>query len=97
VSVSLAAVQQGDPKIAAELDAIVHRFIDATGWTPATVKHVAGALLYTRYNIFKRWIMKRIVARSGGQTDVSHDYDYTDWVDVRAFAEDFRRRVLAAA
>jgi menaquinone-dependent protoporphyrinogen oxidase len=90
VSVSLAAVQQADPKVAAELDAIVQRFIDATGWKPATVKHVAGALLYTRYNIFKRWIMKRIVAKAGGETDVSRDYDYTDWADLRAFADDFR-------
>jgi menaquinone-dependent protoporphyrinogen IX oxidase len=27
----------------------------------------------------------------------SDDYDYTDWADVRAFAEEFRRRVVAAA
>jgi menaquinone-dependent protoporphyrinogen oxidase len=90
-------MQQSDPKVAAELDAIVQRFLDATGWQPATVKHVAGALLYTRYNIFKRWIMRRIAAKAGGETDVSHDYDYTDWADVRAFAEEFRRRVLTAA
>lgn len=91
VSVSL-AVLQSDPKVAAELDAIVQRFLDATGWKPAIIKHVAGALLYTRYNIFKRWIMRRIAAKAGGETDLSHDYDYTDWADVRAFAEEFRRR-----
>jgi len=28
---------------------------------------------------------------------VSRDYDYTDWDDLRAFAEDFRRRVKTAA
>ena len=97
VSVCLAVLQQADPKVKAELDAIVKRFEARTAWRPPIVKQVAGALLYTRYNIFKRWIMKRIVAKAGGATDVSRDYDYTDWADLRAFAEDFRRRLLAAA
>jgi menaquinone-dependent protoporphyrinogen oxidase len=61
------------------------------------IKHVAGALLYTRYNLFKRWLMKRIVAQQGGDTDTSKDYDYTDWADLRAFANEFRRRIAAAA
>ena len=97
VSVCLAVLQQADPKVKAELEAIVERFATRTGWRPPIVKQVAGALLYTRYNIFKRWIMKRIVAKAGGATDVSRDYDYTDWADLRRFAEDLRRRLQAAA
>ena len=97
VSVCLAVLQQGDPNVKTELDAIVARFAARTGWRPPIVKQVAGALLYTRYNVFKRWIMKRIVAKAGGATDVSRDYDYTAWADLRRFAEDFRRRLQAAA
>ena len=97
VSVCLAVLQQSDPKVQADLQGIVQRFETTTGWRPPVVKHVAGALLYTRYNIFKRWIMKRIVAKAGGDTDVSRDFEYTDWADLRAFAGDFRRRLLAAA
>jgi menaquinone-dependent protoporphyrinogen oxidase len=97
VSVCLAVLAKSNPKTAADLDAVVARFLATTGWRPTIVKHVAGALLYTRYGIFKRWIMKRIVARSGGATDTSKDYDYTDWADLRAFANEFRRRVSAAA
>ncbi len=41
--------------------------------------------------------MRRIVASAGGDTDVSRDYCYTDWADVRGFAEEFRHRLLAAA
>ena len=97
VSVSLGVLQRADPKVMADLEAIVKRFADDTNWRPGTVKHVAGALLYTRYSIFTRWIMKRIAAKAGGETDTSHDYDYTDWADVRAFADDFRRHLAAAA
>ena len=90
-------VLQKDPKVDAELDAIAARFLDAAGWRPTVRKVVAGALLYTQYGFFKRWIMKRIVAKAGGETDTSRDYDYTDWNDVREFARSFGRRVAAAA
>jgi menaquinone-dependent protoporphyrinogen oxidase len=95
VSVSLGVLQH-DPKVSAELDAIVHRFIDPLGWQPAVIKPVAGALSYTKYNFLVRWIMRRIAAKAGGDTDTSRDYDYTDWNDVRAFAGEFGRRVAGA-
>jgi menaquinone-dependent protoporphyrinogen oxidase len=53
------------------------------------IKLVAGALRYTKYNFFVRWMMKRIVAAAGGDTDTSRDYEYTDWQDLRAFADRF--------
>jgi menaquinone-dependent protoporphyrinogen oxidase len=92
VSVCLGVLQQ-DPKVQQELSAIMDRFFTVTGWRPEVTKIVAGALLYTRYNPIMRWIMKRIVRQAGGDTDTSRDYEYTDWVDVRAFAEEFAQRV----
>ena len=88
-------VLQHDPKVDAELHAIIHRFIDPLGWQPTVIKPVAGALLYTKYNLLMRWIMKRISAKNGGATDTSRDYDYTDWTDLEMFANDFGRRVAA--
>lgn len=65
-------------------------FFRLTRWHPARVELFAGALLYTRYNFFVRWMMKRI-ARSYGSRDLdtSRDYVYTDWAAVRRFAEEF--------
>jgi menaquinone-dependent protoporphyrinogen oxidase len=96
VSVCL-SIAKPSPKVLADLDAIVNRFRKTTGWRPSRVKHVAGALLYTQYNFFKRWLMKRIVSQHGGDTDVSKDYQYTDWQDVKRFAEEFRRHLRDAA
>lgn len=93
VSVCLGVLQKDDPKVAADLEAIVQGFCEATGWRPGAVKQVAGALLYTRYSFFTRWMMKRIVAKAGGDTDTTRDYEYTDWEDVRAFAVAFGRRL----
>ena len=92
LSVSL-GVLQGDPQVQREVEAIVTRFLRATQWDPAMVQNVAGAVLFTRYNLIKRWIMKRIVAKAGGATDTSRDYEYTNWSDLRAFAERFNRIV----
>jgi menaquinone-dependent protoporphyrinogen oxidase len=95
ISVCLGVLQK-DPKVAADLDAIVHRFVDPAGWRPTIVKQVAGALLYSRYGFFKRWIMKGIAGHAGGDTDTSRDYDYTDWSDLEQFAGEFGRRVSAS-
>jgi menaquinone-dependent protoporphyrinogen oxidase len=97
VEVCLAVLQKNDPKVSEELMAIVRRFSDETGWTPSTVKPVAGALPYTKYNFLVRWMMKRIVAKAGGDTDKSRDYVYTDWDALKAFASEFGRRIRAAA
>ena len=97
VSVSLGVLQTSDAAVMAEIEMIAQRLLTATGWRPGEIKHVAGALLYTQYNFFKRWLMKRIVAKAGGDTDTSKDYDYTNWVDLRAFVDEFGRRLKAAA
>ena len=96
VSVCLAALQQ-EPEVRKRRDEIVVTFCGATGWWPWTVKSVAGALLYTKYNPVMRWIMKRIVAKAGGDTDTSRDYEYTDWADLRVFARQFERLVAGGA
>ena len=96
VSVCLAILSKNDAG-RKEAEAIPQRLLAATQWHPSTVKVVAGALLYTQYNLFVRWMMKRIVARAGGDTDTSRDYEYTDWDDLRDFAAEFGRRLTTAA
>jgi menaquinone-dependent protoporphyrinogen oxidase len=88
VSVCL-GVLQTEPAVQREVQAIVTRFLVATGWRPAMTTLVPGALLYRQYNWLKRWVMKRIVAKAGGDTDTSRNWEYTDWGEVRAFAERF--------
>jgi menaquinone-dependent protoporphyrinogen oxidase len=50
---------------------------------------VAGALPYSKYNFFIRFIMRRIAAQAGGDVDTSRDYEYTDWGAVDRFASQF--------
>ena len=88
VSVCLGVLQH-DAKVERDLQAILDRFVAIAGWRPTAVKFVAGALPYTHYGWLRRLVMKRIVAKAGGDTDTSRDFEYTDWNDLRHFAVDF--------
>jgi menaquinone-dependent protoporphyrinogen oxidase len=88
VSVSLGVLQH-EAAVQREVQAIVNRFLLSTGWRPTITKNVAGALMYRQYGWLKRWIMKRISAKAGGETDTSRNWVYTDWNDVGVFAAQF--------
>lgn len=53
----------------ADVERMIDTFFTETGWRTERVKPVAGALLYTRYNVLLRFLMKRIARMSGGSTD----------------------------
>ena len=92
-SVSLAA--HGDM---ANAQAYVENFEQETGWRPAQVGLFSGALLYRQYGFIKRLMMKKIVSSKPGglSTDTSRDHEYTDWEQVKWFAEDFLKRLAPA-
>ena len=68
---------------------LVEKLLARTGWRPEQVELIAGALPYTRYGALTRWVMRRIVAKAGGDIDVTRDYEYTDWSAVDRFAARF--------
>ena len=47
---------------------------------------IAGALAYSKYSFPLKWVMRRIAAKAGEGTDMSHDYEYTDWLQVERYA-----------
>lgn len=85
-SVSLTAAGD-DAESWKELGEITTAFINETGWNPLHLEQMAGALLYTKYDFFKKFIMRMIAKNSGGNTDTSDDYEYTNWIKVKAFLQ----------
>jgi menaquinone-dependent protoporphyrinogen oxidase len=77
-----------DDEHTATAHGMVQELLDETGFSPDIVAMFAGALVYTRYGWFKRHLMRAIVKREGGDTDMSRDHEYTDWDAVEAFARD---------
>jgi len=90
VSLSMASASAQERQ---EVREIAQQFVDESGLNAGIVHCVAGALLYTKYDYFKRFIMRRIAEKEGGEVDTTQDHEYTDWSDLGAFVE----RYLAAA
>jgi menaquinone-dependent protoporphyrinogen oxidase len=90
-----------DEQHTAEARKLVDALIDETGLAPDVVALFAGALAYSRYGWLTKRVMRWISRREGGDTDVSRDYEYTDWDAVDAFADrvgqlaDQRQRIQA--
>ena len=71
---------------AAETQTMLNEFC-AAGWQPEQIEAIAGALVYTQYNIFIRHMMKLIQKQQGRtQLDTSRDYDFTDLGAIRTLA-----------
>ena len=88
ISVSLTAAAD-EEKSWQELKQLTGDFLTGAGWTPTKVQYVAGALRYTQYDFFKRFIMRMIVKKQGGETDTSRDHEYTDWEELKLTFKDF--------
>jgi menaquinone-dependent protoporphyrinogen oxidase len=86
--------KSGAPADNAQVEAYIENYIKATQWRPDQIGVFAGAVLYTRYGLIKRFLMKKINQQKGGDTDTSQDYEYTDWESVDDFAETFLNAVV---
>jgi hypothetical protein len=75
----------------ASVQQILERFYAETGWRPKYVRAVAGAVLYTKYNLLVGFVMKRISKQAGGSTDTSQDHEYTNLGSARSFQRGIRR------
>ncbi len=60
--------QEKREQAAADVKRYMEAFFEETGWRPARIRPIAGALRYRSYNFAVRFMMKR-VAKSVGQPD----------------------------
>lgn len=80
-------------RFVAEVEKLLTAFFQETGWQASRIKAVAGALMYSKYNFFVRWMMKRAARESGASTDTSRDHVYTDWGALNRFLDEFAQEI----
>ena len=78
LSISLAAAGH-DAEDWTGLDRVLSDFCAATGWTPDKTEQIAGAYKPSQYDVFRRFVMRRIVAAKDPQAELDADKEYTDW------------------
>jgi menaquinone-dependent protoporphyrinogen oxidase len=65
----------------------VRKFLATIHWKPRHAAVFAGVLDYPSYRILDRWMIRLIMWITKGPTDPATCIEYTDWDQVRAFAE----------
>lgn len=90
---SVSMAMAGDEPKREEARRYADGLIARTGWHPDRTVLFAGALRYTAYNPFVRWMMRKIAEHTGRATDTTCDHEYTDWAEVDRFARDFAARM----
>ncbi|MEJ2667663.1 MAG: flavodoxin domain-containing protein [Deinococcales bacterium] len=88
LSVCLAAAC-GDPLHRAEADGYLDDFVRRTGWQPDMAASVAGALRFSRYGYLKARFVRAMSRRERLTSELGVDREFTDWNEVRRFAEAF--------
>jgi len=64
-------------------------FLDDTGWIPRETVSFAGALQYREYDFVTRLVMRVLMRRGDYPTDVTEDFEYTDWEAVERFGRTY--------
>ncbi|MBN8542447.1 MAG: protoporphyrinogen oxidase [Deltaproteobacteria bacterium] len=88
------SVLQKEASVQQEIAKIIEDFFKASLWQPQARAVFAGGLAYSKYSFLVKWWMKRIAEKSGGDTDTSRDYEYTDWNAVSRFTLDFSNSLI---
>lgn len=94
LSVSLAAAGH-DSEEWKGLSRILEDFAGALEWMPDRIEQVAGAYRPSQYDIFRRFIMRRIIALKTPDANLDEDVEYTDWAALDALCDDWLGGLVA--
>lgn len=87
-----AETQELRARLVSDTRTLLDHFFSETGWRPARVQPLAGAISYTRYNFFVRWLMKLLAGKNRPTPDPSRE----DWEAVDDFVDEFVQEIRAA-
>ena len=73
-----------------ETNPYIKKFLKVSKWQPKKLGVFAGKVDYPNYNFFDKYIIKLIMFITGGPTDTSQSYEFTDWSKVENFAKELK-------
>lgn len=85
-------ITRNEPKAMKELESVTKFLMDLTKWKPVMIEQIAGALEYSKYGFIKKMLIKSIMKKTGGETDTTRDYVYTDWEGLKEILHEFIHR-----
>ena len=85
---SVNVVARKPEKNTPETNPYIKKFLKISKWKPEKIGVFAGKVDYPNYNFFDKYIIKFIMHITGGPTDTSQSYEFTDWSKVDDFAKE---------
>ena len=85
---SVNVVARKQEKNSPETNPYIKKFLKNSNWKPKKIGVFAGKVDYPNYNFFDKYIIKFIMFVTGGPTDTSKSYEFTDWSKVDDFAKE---------
>ena len=83
---SVNAVARKSEKNSPSTNPYMKKFLKQSGWIPNHTEVFAGEIDYKKYKFFDKNIIRFIMWLTGGPTDTSKKYDFTNWENVKLFA-----------
>lgn len=74
-----------------ETNVYTRKLLARIKWKPTLTAVFAGALLYPRYSLFDRIMIRFIMKITGGETDTTKEIEYTDWQKVDDFSQKIKQ------
>ena len=75
-----------------ETNPYIKKFLELSQWKPTLLGVFAGKIDYPQYKFLDRFIIRLIMYITGGPTDVSETFEFTNWGAV----DHFGRTILSA-
>tara|TARA_Y100001935_G_scaffold37902_1_gene30269 strand:- start:313 stop:837 length:525 start_codon:yes stop_codon:yes gene_type:complete len=69
----------------------IKKFLKKSKWKPKKIGVFAGKVDYPNYKFIDKYIIKFIMIITGGPTDTSRSFEFTDWSKVDQFARELVR------
>lgn len=82
---SVNAVARKPEKKTPETNPYVRKFLASISWKPEVIGIFAGKIDYPRYGFIDKTMIRFIMWITGGPTDPSGTFEFTDWDEVDAF------------
>ena len=72
-----------------ETNPYMKKFLELSNWQPTFLGVFAGKIDYPKYKFLDRQMIRLIMYVTGGPTDVSGTFEFTNWDDVDKFGQAF--------
>lgn len=92
---SVSAVARKVNKRTVEHNLYMRKLLSKIRWQPEHIGIFAGRIHYDLYGPLDRFVIRLIMRITKGPTDRHADVEFTDWGDVRRFAETFSAKMPA--